>query len=334
LIKFLLNTSIVLFVFFGLLISIYIYLDPFKVVKEYDNYSDSLFIVNKDYVCTETFLKNYNRYHYNSFIFGSSRTMGFNPEVWAVALRKQGQKDVNPLTFDAFEENIVGIYNKLLLVKERVKIKNVLIILCRDKSFDSRKPDQGLIIFKHPQTSTNTYLDMHLFYFRNFINPDFFRRYMEYKLFGLYKPYMRGFFSEKKININPQTNFLEFETNENWYGKDSLEFLAIMKAEFEKRSKVKIDSISRIKAEHKIILNNIARLLKSDNIQYKIVLSPLFEQQNWNLNDLKFLKNTFGSNLYDYSGINEFTNNKLNYYESSHFRPVVGDKILKQIYAN
>jgi hypothetical protein len=58
----------------------------------------------------------------------------------------------------------------------------------------------------------------------------------------------------------------------------------------------------------------------------------LFEQMNWNPKDLNFLKNLFGSNLYDYSGINEFTNNKLNYYESSHFRPVVGDKILNSIY--
>lgn len=333
-IKFLLNTSIVLFVFFGLLISIYIYLDPFKVVKDYDNYSDSLFIVNKDYVCTETFLKNYKRYHYNSFIFGSSRTMGFNPEVWAEALRNSGQKDVNPMTFDAFEETIVGIYNKLVLVKEKVKIKNALFILCRDKSFENRKPDEGLVLFKHPKTSSNTYFELHFFYFKNFINPDFFRRYIEFKMLGIYKPYMKKVFSEKIIKINPKTNFLQFETNENSYGKDSIEFLTMMETEFEKRAKLKIDTTSRIKDQHKIILSNIAQLLKSDNIQYRIILSPLFEQMNWNPKDLNFLKNLFGSNLYDYSGINEFTNNKLNYYESSHFRPVVGDKILKQIYAN
>lgn len=332
--KFLVNISVLLFVFFGILISIYISLDPFKVVKEYDNYSDSLFIVNKDYVCTETFLKNYKRYHYNSFVFGSSRTMGFNPEVWADLLIKSGQKDVYPMTFDAFEETIVGIYNKLLLVKQKVKIKNVLIILCRDKSFDDRKPDEGLVLFKHPKTSTNTYFDLHFFYFKNFINPDFFRRFLEYKLFGDYKPYMRSMFSEKKINIDPKTNFLQFETNERWYDKDSVEFLTMMKQEFDKRSKVLVDTMPRIKNEHKIILDKIYNILKTENVNYKIILSPLFEQLKWHPNDFNLLKNLFGSNLVDYSGINNFTNNKLNYYESSHFRPIVGNEILQQMYAN
>jgi hypothetical protein len=74
--------------------------------------------------------------------------------------------------------------------------------------------------------------------------------------------------------------------------------------------------------------------LKTENVNYKIILSPLFEQLKWHPNDFNLLKNLFGSNLVDYSGINYFTNNKLNYYESSHFRPIVGNEILQQMYAN
>jgi hypothetical protein len=41
----------------------------------------------------------------------------------------------------------------------------------------------------------------------------------------------------------------------------------------------------------------------------------------------------FGSsNVYNFSGKNEFTTDLSNYYESSHYRPLLADKILKEIY--
>ena len=37
-------------------------------------------------------------------------------------------------------------------------------------------------------------------------------------------------------------------------------------------------------------------------------------------------------NVYDFSGINEFTKDYHNYYESGHYRPSLGNKLLERIY--
>ncbi len=80
------------------------------------------------------------------------------------------------------------------------------------------------------------------------------------------------------------------------------------------------------------MLKEIKRILKKNNTNYKVVLTPLYEQIKYNPTDLIFLKNLFGSNLYDFSGKNSYTENQTNYYESSHFKPVIGDSILAIIY--
>jgi hypothetical protein len=52
-----------------------------------------------------------------------------------------------------------------------------------------------------------------------------------------------------------------------------------------------------------------------------------------NVNDLRYLTNLFGKeNVYDFSGINEYTESIYNYYENSHYRPYVADEIMKKLY--
>ena len=60
-----------------LLISGYLFYDPFKVLRHYDDYSFYYITPNRDYISTEIFINNNKNYHYNSFVFGSSRTSAF-----------------------------------------------------------------------------------------------------------------------------------------------------------------------------------------------------------------------------------------------------------------
>jgi hypothetical protein len=48
---------------------------------------------------------------------------------------------------------------------------------------------------------------------------------------------------------------------------------------------------------------------------------------------MQLLQTIFGANtIYDYSGINNYTNKVENYYETSHYRPHVGEAIMSEIY--
>ena len=49
--------------------------------------------------------------------------------------------------------------------------------------------------------------------------------------------------------------------------------------------------------------------------------------------ELPLMQEIFGKeNVYDFSGINEFTEDYHNYYEAGHYRPLLGNKLLERIY--
>ena len=83
----------------------------------------------------------------------------------------------------------------------------------------------------------------------------------------------------------------------------------------------------------KLMLENIATILKKHDSNAKIVISPLYDQLQLNEKDLAYLKNLFGpNNVYDFSGINRITSDYKNYYENSHYRPHVAKEIMDTIY--
>src|SRR5436190_12980594 len=73
----------------------YIYYDPFRVIKEYKNYSYSLpvphVIPNRDFINTAIFISNEKKLNYNSFVFGSSRTCAFTAVAWKKHLNENDQ---------------------------------------------------------------------------------------------------------------------------------------------------------------------------------------------------------------------------------------------------
>lgn len=89
-----------IFLYAALGISLFLLLDPFRVVRHYSNYSYPVATLNREFIATETYLKNYNKYHYNSFIFGSSRSNAFKPSTWKNYL----QPNDSPFSFDASGE--------------------------------------------------------------------------------------------------------------------------------------------------------------------------------------------------------------------------------------
>jgi hypothetical protein len=82
-----------------------------------------------------------------------------------------------------------------------------------------------------------------------------------------------------------------------------------------------------------VYLHEIQAIVRRNQTDFRIVISPLYQQARLNPADLKILTDLFGvENVNDFSGANEFTNEVHNYYEPSHYRPSVGREIIKRIY--
>jgi hypothetical protein len=307
----------------------YIYMDPFKVLYEYKDYSYPDVIPNRDYISTEMFNKNFHKYRYNSFIFGSSRTLAFKPESWKKFLKKSD----SPFMFDASAESIYGIYKKIKYLDSlKVQINNALIILCRDASFINSGNQEGHLFVKHPATSGGSKLNFHKIFLNAYLDPHFLYNFYVFKFSHKYKTTMKGYIEFRKITYDTITNKICIIDQEKELALSPAQYYNKRANIFYPRIKERNDSIQRITLKQVFMLKEIIRIFKKNNTNYKVILSPLYEQIKFNKADFTILKDVFGEYLYDFTGNNRFTESKTNYYESSHYNTEVGDSILSIIY--
>lgn len=307
----------------------YFYYDPFKVLKVYSDYSFPHVVSNKDYISTEMFLKNNPKQQYNSFIFGSSRTVAFTPSSWSHFL----PKGAKPFVFDAAKESIYGIYTKLKFMESsNIKIDNALLLFCRDVSFDNDHNSEGHLFIKHPKTSGESPTAFQFEFYKAYLNPKFLFCFYDYTFTKNYKSYMKGYIEYRKISLNALTNETHIIDQEQEITQNPEAYYTTRARVFYERTGEKTDSIQRINKKERFMLREIKRILEQNKTNYKVILSPLYEQIKFNPTDFQELHTLFNGRLYDFSGQNTFTNSKTNYYESSHYRPKIGDQILKIIY--
>ena len=103
---------------------------------------------------------------------------------------------------------------------------------------------------------------------------------------------------------------------------------------FYKRDSIQKISEPSLHTEQKALLKSILSILTLHKTNYKIIISPLYDQIKMNQADLDYLKMLFGAeNVFDFSGINPITSDYHNYYETSHYRPFICDSILGIIYS-
>lgn len=83
-------------------------------------------------------------------------------------------------------------------------------------------------------------------------------------------------------------------------------------------------------------LKAIQDLAKQNNIKLTFFINPLHKTTylDTNLQEFNEFKQRLAliSSYYDFSGINTITSNNYYYYETSHYRPIVGDMMIARLY--
>lgn len=313
---------------FAILLAGYIIYDPFKVVKSYDDYSYS-FNVNRGYISTEVFLRNYKTQKYNSFIFGSSRIFGFHASSWKTHL----DETAKVYSFDAYGEKISGMYHKLRFLDERgVDIKNVLLCFDTDYTFNKRERTPEYLYIEHPASSDVSWLEFHEVAFETYLSPSF-----------LYDMYIKDL-SATSNNADNQ-NFLQsggivYDTITNEPKRSDLDYKIkqdsaayYKKVSFYQVAEIGEPPYAIIDSSLKKYLKGIKAIFDKHHTDYRIVLNPLYSQAIFHSKDMATLKDTFGADrIYNFTGHNDITENKYNYYEESHFRPFIGNSIMNIVY--
>lgn len=340
--KFLIN----LFVFFvpvviGItgLLSLYIVLDPFQILYDYNAYFTKDEVVklgkNKDFISTTTFVKNITerKFTYNSFIFGNSRSIFYEISDW----KKYIGQEARCYHFDASGEGIFAIGKKIEFVKKMGQPLDRVLLILDQKTLQQSQPASGnhLFLMTPVLLDYKNILSFHFTFLRTYLNPKFLLAYYDYKIFGKLRTYMIDWkvFETKPVVYDVKTNEVRYEIFEKQVAENQFYTPELVKIFYKRDSKQQYGKIV-IKAPQKKILNKIKALFDADDTEYKIVINPLYDQIKLNPQDLDYLRKLFGKeNVFDYSGINDITDDYKNYYETSHYRPVVTKRILKEIYS-
>lgn len=328
--KFLLNTTIFLLPIITLILT-YIAIDPFSVIHRDISLAFSnknyLIPINRDYQSTELLLNSYSKNNYNSFILGNSRSIFYQTKTWTKYI------EGIPFHLNASNETIFGIYGKLRLLDElNVDIKNIVIVL-DESTFKGTSNSSGHLFIKHPRVSKESYLAFHYEMLKGFLSTSFFA-YIDLLITKNRKEYMIPYgINANNWMFNKEFNQLSYSNFDLTLQKDPQKYFNDKKTLFFNRPSKQFYSNPAIFKTQREFLIKIKYILDAHNTNYKIIISPLYSQIKLNKNDTQYLREIFGQqNVFDFSGINSFTNDYHNYYEPSHYRPIVCDSIFSIIY--
>ncbi|NCX95504.1 MAG: hypothetical protein EBX41_03675, partial [Chitinophagia bacterium] len=167
-----------------LLMLFYVIQDPFKVVWHYNKFYEKEGIVNvvlnNEYISTENFLNNYKNYHYDSYIFGNSRSRNYEIEYWKTKINTR-----YAYHFDASNENLYGIERKLAFLSNRnLPIKNALLVI-DDEVLSSIENPKGHVFRKHPAISGESWFSFEMLNFQDFVNFDFITQYCHFLIYKI-----------------------------------------------------------------------------------------------------------------------------------------------------
>lgn len=311
-----------------ILISSYIWGDPFKIIYNYDLYLSEIVMLNRGYISTRVFLNNNEKCNFDSFIFGSSRSTAFTCKEW----KKYLSPDSSPFAYGNWNETIRGISKKVQFIDlNGNRIKNAVIVIDTDQTFKkiSRSLDRD-----HYLISGNSIGEFHKFYFSQTLRECWLiPASVDYKLFRTRRTYMKGFVGMNPGDLDPVNNdYLPDE--EELIMKDSIDYYSGSLGRFYERPDKERESGIQITPDDSAMIRHMNSIFIKNKTIVKIIVSPLYNQIKLNKHDLEVLQEIFGKkNVYDFSGVNVITENIYNYKKDvSHFRNRTGSLILKLMY--
>jgi len=328
--RFILLARIILFSLpFIILTAIYVITDPYMVIFSYSDYNKNYFInKNRDYVSSEMFMRNSKKYTYDSFVFGSSTSLFTPPSLW----RNYIETENNVFSFDASRERLAGIWSKVKYLDESgVHIKNAIVNL-ENKTFTEFVNNIPLYM-KHYEVYPSSKLYFQYASFLNFCDLRFLRALTQYKISKEFLPYMDEFLVFESYSYDTLTNEFYNPGIMDEFERDSVNYYETRKDKFPQRTSSNVEEMSKFTPDHIKMLKEINEIFVRHKTDFRIIICPTYNQREFNHNDLSTLKSVFGEgSVFDFTGINRFTEEKSMYYDEFHFKKYLGKELLDSVY--
>jgi hypothetical protein len=203
-----------------------------------------------------------------------------------------------------------------------------------DGTLASDKSLEGHLFIIPPQLENNkNIVKFHTTFFKVFCYYKFLYAFLDYKISGKVKDYMRDNLlpNDEPYDYNQTTNEIRFLDAEEKIRK-TIYYTSKKLYEFHR---LQSDFVfeSAIKDSQKRMLEEIKQIFTKHHTSYRIIINPLYDQIKFNPEDLHYLEDLFGKDfVFDFSGRNILTETYQNYYDTSHYRPQVSRQIMEIIY--
>ena len=330
--KFLLVISFTMGLPILLLLIIYLYTDPFCTIRDFDlSHTDE---TNREYQSMELFLRNKDKYHYDSFVFASSRGTSINTYTWKMYLPHEAQQYL----FQAWSESLTGIELKLKYLDENdIPIRNALVLIDIPGTFvENQLPHESLTLKHYLLTGQPRWVYNGIHFF-NFIQ----KASLWVESINETIKHMPHPFTSDSI-----TNDTHID-NINHYASLPLQD-SMMSTTNEVRqnfyARITNKSIDDIQMSPKLIndefayqLRNIKFIFDEHNTNYQIIIAPgyCYTTQYINTADLAILQDIFGKEMvHDYSAPNDLNMDYNNFVDPGHFDLHTGFIMLQEIYTD
>lgn len=329
--KFVVRLVLLIVVPILVVLGIYVVTDPFRILKPFSlHYFDT---TNRDYLSSELFIRNYPKYHYDSYVFGSSKCYCINTYHWLKYLPENSRQYM----FQAWSETLTGIEQKISYIDEHgLDLNNVLILIDIPDTFsDDQLPTKAKSI-KDFRISGQPELSYQATQFWNYLQkPSFWYKSVIREMKGT-KPKIHfdtisndwfGFLARVNLDVKPPIDSLS-RCSETVRETFLNEIATKTDADLQESQKLIDDSFERQ-------LLHIKAIFDKHGTDYEIVITPAYCYTHPCINrqDLKLLQDIFGEErIFDYSGKNELTTNCYNFFDPLHFDFSVGWRIIEDIY--
>ena len=315
-----------------ILLAVYVMLDPFMVVRSYDNYYERKGLhptLDMDYVSCENYVRRNATIHYNAFIMGNSRSQFWHISDW----KKHLDDDAVACHYYGNGETLYRLTRHLQFIHHLGGDIKYVILAIDQQLLEMVEPETTGHLGLMPPRVDGRLLSFHAENLLSFLKPEFLVGYLDYSIFGKHRSYMtEHFLFEQPVHYDPVTNevqeFLADEAIDNgtYYTPERIQ-------RFENKQYPDSISPSVLKEEHIVLLQQIKDIFKQHVTDYRIVINPLYDQIKLNPQDYRTLCHIFGQKqVYDFSGPNSWNKDYHLYYEDSHYRPVVANQMMDSIY--
>lgn len=311
----------------SLLIIPYIHSDPYMDYGKKQNYSWKYSFQQLGDISTKKLLNSSTKY--NSFIFGSSRSTS----LYACYLNEIFP-DSRFFHYANWSETIGGICNKLDLIDSLgYRIDNVIIYIDTDATFQGKGKCNITDHYLVTKSGKFDYLKSHLVSFYLNMTFDKIKILFGCKISGAIFPNWNSDLTTNDPNhsCNDPDILLNYsKINDSQKLRDKIDSLRT-RGFFYKRPLAQQYKEDQISESEKNILLKIKKLFTIHSTKYYIVITPLYDQLKFSCGDQEILTILFDNRLFDFSGINRYTNNEYNYLDERHFQPYISKCMIDSI---